>query len=74
MNSQAVVNVATTQFPSEIPTSPRDFAPSVRRSTRQTELLGLPCASCRAYYPGKIEVCPICGGLQRITGSNFRAS
>lgn len=28
-------------------------------------LLGLPCASCKAYYAAVLEACPVCGCKER---------
>ncbi len=31
---------------------------------------GLPCASCRAYYPADMEACPICKSPQRVSAAS----
>jgi hypothetical protein len=28
-------------------------------------LYGLPCANCRAYYPARLEACPVCSSIER---------
>lgn len=34
---------------------------------------GLPCSSCRAYYPADLPACPICKSTQRVSASQVTA-
>lgn len=45
----------------------RGRATTVQRQRPKRAGYGLPCASCRAYYPADLRECPVCKATVRVS-------